>query len=65
MSLGLASNEEIAVSLFKNLIENDDNCLTNQQVLECEINVETFLSLFKPNDLYCRKILKALNNAVR
>lgn len=45
MALGLAANEEIAASFFKNLIDSTEN-YTHTQVLQIEINVDTFLSLF-------------------
>jgi hypothetical protein len=65
ISLGLAANEEIATSFFRNLIESDNNNMTKDQVLQSEINVDTFLSLFDSNDGYSIRILKVLDKAVR
>lgn len=65
IQLGLAANEEIALSFFKNLIQNEGNNISADQILQQEIQVDTFLSLFKVKDTYSENILKVLNAHVK
>ena len=63
IALGLASNEEIGVSFFRNLVSSGH--LSKEDVLQEEISVDKFLSLFKSQDEVPRRILKVLNAAVK
>lgn len=55
----------MATSFLRNLIKSDGTALTDRQVLKSEINVDTFLSLFRVNDTYSKRILKVLNTEVK
>lgn len=55
----------MATSFLRNLIKSDGTALTDAQVLKSEINVDTFLSLFRVNDTYSKRILKVLNKEVK
>jgi hypothetical protein len=62
----LASTEEIAISFFKNIIRQDPECPFNyQELLEKEVTVDEFMSLFRKEDVYSYKILNVINTEIR
>lgn len=65
IQLGLAANEEIACSFFRNLLQNDGSKFSNEEILQQEVNVDSFLSLFKSKDVFSERILRELNKEVR
>lgn len=65
IALGLAANLEIATSFFRNLIETQEEVLTAEMILQYEINIDTFLTLFQTGDFYAMRILNVLNKEVR
>ena len=63
IALGLANNEDIAISFFKNIIKTNRE-LSLQEILDFEVTVDTFMNLFK-DDNYSVRFLDVLNDECR